>query len=73
MQSIFVYNYVILSTVDSYACIEILRMKLSFVNLTKLKFCIAYSFCPWVAFFQHMLANILLVILTNIYWPVADK
>lgn len=42
---LFVYN-VILSIADSFACIEILKMKLSFVNLTRLKFCVAYSFCP---------------------------
>jgi len=37
---------VILSIVDSCACIEIQKTMLSFVNLMKLKVCITYSFCP---------------------------
>lgn len=45
-ECLFVHNYVILNIVDSCARIEIPKTKLSFVNLTKLKFCTAYSFCP---------------------------
>lgn len=39
-------KYVILSIVDSCACIETQKTKLSSVNVTRLKLCITYSFCP---------------------------